>query len=264
LEKYAVLKQTVKTHYCLSIGAVVLMLTVAITLNGCKETTSQPATNGASESNTVQTPSQAPAKADNPTTAANQTPADNPTPADAAKPQPVAPAQEHKNLIDVIRSAKTWGPAREFMPMIGKEAPDFTLTDINGKQHKLSDYRGRNVILKFWATWCPPCKMTVPHLIELRKTVGEDKLAIMALSYVSSYPPNTAEMIKDFATSKKLNYPVFAIGSEGAWTLYDSVNSLPTVFFIDTEGRIKLVTSGLIPLDDFKAILEAQWPEGSI
>ena len=258
------LKQTVKTRYCLLIGAVVLMLAAAITLNGCKETTSQPATNGASESNNAQTPSQAPPKADTPAPDQNQTTTQSPTDADAAQLHVVASAEQKKSLVDVIRNARTWGPAREFMPMIGKEAPDFSLTDINGKQHKLSNYRGKDVILKFWATWCPPCKMTVPHVIELRKTFSEDKLAIFALSYISSYPPNTAEMIKEFATTKQLNYPVFAIGSEGAGTLYDSVNSLPTVFFIDTEGKIKLVTSGLMPLDDFKAVLEAQWPEGSI
>ncbi len=256
-------KQTVRTHYWLSIGVVILIV-AAITLNGCKETTSQPAPNGASESNNVQTPSQAPPKADAPAPDQNKATAQSPTVADAAQPNVAASAEQKKSLVDIIRGAKTWGPAREFTPMIGKQAPDFALTDINGKQHKLSDYRGKDVVLKFWATWCPPCKMTVPHLIELRKTFTEDKLAIFALSYVSSYPPNTAEMIKEFAADKEINYPVFAIGSEGAGNLYDSVNSLPTVFFIDAEGKIKLVTSGLMPLDDFRAILEAKWPEGSI
>src|SRR3972149_6773370 len=140
------------------------MLAAAITLNGCKETTSQPATNGASESNNAQTPSQAPPKADTPAPDQNQTTTQSPTDADAAQLHVVAPAEKNK----------------------------------------------------------------------------------------------------EFATAKEFNYLVFAIGSEGAGTLYDSVNSLPTVFFIDTEGKIKLVTSGLMPLDNFKAVLEAQWPEGSI
>ena len=105
--------------------------------------------------------------------------------------------------------------------------------------------------------------MAIPHIMELRKTVSDDKLAIMALSYVSSYPPNTAKMIKDLAVARELNYTVFAVGSDGAGTLYDSVVGLPTVFFIDTEGKIKIITSGLMPFDDFKATLEAQWPEGT-
>jgi len=245
-------KQTVKTHHCLSIGVFVVTLAVAITLTGCKEAASESAPNGASDSKNVQESPEAPAKVDNPSAA------------DTPQSHTVAPDQNKKSLIDVIRAARSWALAREFMPTIGKEAPDFTLTDVNGKKHKLSNYRGKNVILKFWATWCPPCKMTIPHLIELRKTVSEDKLAIMALSYVSSYPPNTAEMIKGLATSKKLDYPVFAIGSEGAGSLYDSVQSLPTLFFIDPEGKIKLITSGLMPLADFKAVLEAQWPDGAI
>ncbi|MHC4800158.1 MAG: peroxiredoxin family protein, partial [Planctomycetota bacterium] len=111
------------------------------------------------------------------------------------------------NLNEIIKARKDWDP---YIPWYGKLAPDFTLTDIAGKNHKLSDYRGRNVLIVFWATWCPPCQMMVPHLIELRKTLGEDNLAMLGISYITSYPPNTAEMIKMFTEIKKTNYTVFA------------------------------------------------------
>ena len=242
-----------KTHHFRLLGILIAILALTTILTGCKETTSEPSpTNGGSEPENVQTQPVAPAKVEIPTTA------------NVAESPTIAPAQPKKSLVDVLRTARTWGFAREFAPLIGKEAPDFTLTDIAGKKHKLSDYRGKNVILNFWATWCPPCKMTIPHMIELRKTVGEDKLAIMALSYVTSYPPNTAEMIKNLATEKKFNYPVFAVGGEGAGNPYDSVQSLPTIFFIDPEGKIKIAIAGMMSLNDFNAILEAEWPEEPI
>jgi len=254
-------KHTIKNmNYFRLLGTLLVMLAVATTQIGCKEATSKSAPNAPGEPKNVQTQSQPPAEIENPTS--DNVP-ESPTAPPAENKQTVATDRNKKNLIDIIRTARGWGPAREYIPVIGKEAPDFTLTDINGKEHKLSDHKGKNVILVFWATWCGPCKMAVPHLMELRKTVSEDKLAIMALSYVSSYPPNTAKMIKDFADAKELNYTVLPVGSDGAGTLYDSVNSLPTVFFIDTEGKMKIATSGLMPLDDFKAILEGDWPEGT-
>jgi len=245
------LKQPEKTSFCRLLGVLAVMLVIATTQIACKEATSKPTPNGPAETKNAQGQSQLPAEVNSPTSA------------NVAQSPAAPPAQNKKSLIDVIRAAKYWQPVRESIPLIGKEAPDFTLTDINGKQHKLSDYRGKNVILKFWATWCPPCKMTVPHLMELRKTVGEDKLAIMALSYISAYPPNTAKMIKDFATAKEINYTVLAVGSDGAGMPYDAVEGLPTFFFIDPEGKIKLVASNYMMQEEFKAVLEADWPEGT-
>ncbi len=84
------------------------------------------------------------------------------------------------SLHNVLSAARTWGPIHT--SWYGKEAPDFTMTDINGKEHKLSDYRGRDVMIIFWATWCMPCVIEVPHLISLRNAIGEDELAMLAIS----------------------------------------------------------------------------------
>jgi len=168
----------------------------------------------------------------------------------------VTPASAKLTLDEIIAARKHWGPI--YTTVYGKPAPDFTLTDITGKQHKLSDYRGKDVMIVFWATWCPPCRMTVPHLIELRKTASEDNLAILGLSVITTYPPNTAEMIKRFAATEKLSYTVVAADADAIGAPYNAVNSLPTIFFVDPEGKIKLVATGLVMLDEMKAILQAE------
>jgi len=153
------------------------------------------------------------------------------------------------SLNDVIKAAKTWGPA--FTSWRGKPAPDFALTDMTGKEHKLSDYRGRDVLVILWATWCGPCRMEIPHLIELRKTVGQDNLAMLAISN------ENPELVKKFVDQAGINYTVLL--DRGTMPgPYNAVRAIPSSFFIDPEGRIKLGTSGLVSLEEIKAILAAE------
>ncbi|MHC4112212.1 MAG: peroxiredoxin family protein [Planctomycetota bacterium] len=158
------------------------------------------------------------------------------------------------SLNDVIRSRKYWDTA--FTSWYGKMAPDFHLTDITGKQHRLSDYRGKDVMLVFWATWCRPCIMEIPSLVELRKTTDEDKLAMLAISYIT--PPNTTEMVKSLAEQRKLNYTVISVDASNVSEPYNQVNSIPCSFFIDPEGKIKLATIGVLSLNAINAILQAK------
>ena len=160
------------------------------------------------------------------------------------------------SLNDVIRAAKTWAPAYTYW--VGKMAPDFTLTDINGKQHTLSDYRGKNVMIIFWATWCGPCKAEVPHLIALRNLIGEDKLAMLAVSYISTFPPETTKKVTDFVEQNKINSTVFSIDGSTMPLPFSRITGIPCSFFIDSEGKIKLATEGLLSLGEIKAILQAE------
>jgi peroxiredoxin len=160
------------------------------------------------------------------------------------------------SLRDVIKAARTWQPV--YTSWFGQKAPDFTLTDINGKEHKLSDYRGKDVLINFWATWCGPCKIEVPHLIALRNLVGEDKLAMLAISYKSAYPPETTEKVKNFVEQNKINYTVFSTDAAAMPPLFSRVSGIPCSFFIDSEGKIKLATEGLLSLGEIKAILQAE------
>lgn len=160
------------------------------------------------------------------------------------------------SLNDIIRSRRGWDTA--FTSWYGKTAPDFTLTDIAGKQHKLSDYRGKDVMLIFWATWCGPCVREIPDLIELRKTIGEDKLGMLAISYITTMPPNTTDIIKGFVKRQNINYTVLAVDRNDVSAPYNQINGIPSSFFIDPEGKIKLATLGMMSSDTIKAILQAK------
>jgi peroxiredoxin len=158
-------------------------------------------------------------------------------------------------LAEIIARRRGWLPAHT--SWYGRQAPDFTVKDISGKSHTLSEYKGKNVILIFWATWCGPCIQEIPHLIELRNTTAENKLAMLAISFSS--PRESAEKVKNFvAANPTINYTVISTDRNTMPSPYNFVNAIPSSFFIDPEGRLKLATEGLIPLSQIKAIIEAE------
>ena len=162
--------------------------------------------------------------------------------------QPQAAATD--NLEDIIKSARSWGAA--FKPWFGKPAPDFKVTDIQGRKHSLSGYLGKNVLVVFWATWCPACNLEIPHLIELRKSISEDDLAIVAIS--NEQP----EHLKNFVAARGINYTIATAGNSVLPSPFIDVTGIPTTFFIDRKGQIKLAAVGLVELEETRAILKAQ------
>jgi len=112
-------------------------------------------------------------------------------------------------------------------------APDFTLSDLAGKPLRLSDYRGKVVLLDFWATWCDPCREETPHFVELQQKYGDRGLQIIGVSMDDSPDP-----VRKFYEQFHINYPV-VMGTATIGEAYGGVLGLPIAFLIDGEGRIR-------------------------
>jgi peroxiredoxin len=117
--------------------------------------------------------------------------------------------------------------------MKGAMAPDFTLQSLDGKTVHLSDYRGKAVLLNFWATWCAPCKIEMPWFVELQKQYGPEGLQIVGVAMDDASPKE----IGDFAKEMGVNYPVL-IGKEAVGDAYGGVQFLPESFYIDRNGKV--------------------------
>jgi peroxiredoxin len=133
-----------------------------------------------------------------------------------------------------------------FEKVIGTEAPELTVTTLDGETMSLSSLRGKRVVLDFWATWCPPCRKEIPHFIRLRSETSSDELIIIGLS------SEDAETIQQFAAENGINYPLSA-GRSDLPAPYSQVRSIPTTFFIDENGCITDVAVGYHDFESLRA-----------
>ena len=116
--------------------------------------------------------------------------------------------------------------------IIKSKAPDFTAKDLNGKTVSLSAFKGKVVLLNFWATWCPPCRAEMPSLNKLYNMLKPRGLEVVAVSTDRSISD-----IKDFIESHRVGFPVLFDSERSASKLY-RVFSMPTTFLIDRKGMI--------------------------
>lgn len=113
-------------------------------------------------------------------------------------------------------------------------APDFTLQSTDGKTVKLSDYRGKAVLLNFWATWCQPCKIEMPWFADLQKQYGPEGFQVVGVSVDED---SSAEEVSKFAQELGVNYPIL-MGKESVVDAYGGVQFLPATLFINRDGKI--------------------------
>jgi peroxiredoxin len=137
--------------------------------------------------------------------------------------------------------ARKHGPLKLVGDVQGVPAPDFTLPSLDGRKVKLSDYRGKAVLLNFWATWCPPCKVEMPWFADLQKQYAQDGFVVLGVAMDDTEPATIAK----FASQLGVNYEVL-LGTDKVSDDYGDVQYLPTTFYIGRDGTIVDKSTGLL------------------
>ena len=113
------------------------------------------------------------------------------------------------------------------MPAIASQ--DWSLVDVSGKTMNLSDFRGKWVLVNFWATWCPPCLAEIPDLVRMK----DEKIAVIGIAV--SY--RNRNEVTDFVKQHAISYPV-VMGSEDIASSFGGIDTLPTTFLYSPEGKL--------------------------
>lgn len=135
----------------------------------------------------------------------------------------------------------------------GQLAPDFTLTNLAGEEVTLSDLRGKNVILNFWATWCPPCEAEMPHFQNYYdQHAKEDNVEIIGVNV--TYAKEKVERVEQFVKSYKLTFPILLEPTEAVAKRYE-IFTIPTTYMIDTEGKVQRQIQGPLDLEALQSYI---------
>ncbi len=140
----------------------------------------------------------------------------------------------------------------------GNLAPEFELADLKtGNKVRLSDFKGKAVLLNFWATWCPPCKAEIPWFVDLQKDYGPQGLQVIGVAMDDA----DQETIEAFANDMGVNYLIL-LGTEKVGEDYGGVTGLPTTFYIARDGRIVKSVAGLISHADMERNVKLALKQG--
>ncbi len=137
-------------------------------------------------------------------------------------------------------------------PELRQIAPDFTLRDAEGRQVSLSDYRGKVVLLNFWATWCGPCRFEIPWFVDFERQFKDRGFAVLGVSM----DEEGWDAVRPYIARMRVNYRVL-MGDSMVSDLYGGVRSLPTSFMIDRDGRVARVHIGLVSRSEYQNDINA-------
>lgn len=126
-------------------------------------------------------------------------------------------------------------------------APTLVFKDIRGRTVRLSDYKGKVVLLNFWATWCPPCRAEMPDLIRMQREYRSRGLQVIGITY----PPGEIGEVRQFVRELGVNYPV-ALGTKETKTLFGETETLPLTVIIDRRGVIRERIEGILLPEEFE------------
>jgi thiol-disulfide isomerase/thioredoxin len=143
-------------------------------------------------------------------------------------------------LILVASSAVALSQERE-------KAPALVLRDLRGRPSRLSDYRGKVVLLNFWATWCPPCRAEVPDLVRWQREYRGGGLQVIGVTY----PPTNLARVRRFVRRQRVNYPVL-LGTHATKALFATGETLPMTIVVDREGYVRERIEGILLPDEFE------------
>jgi thiol-disulfide isomerase/thioredoxin len=141
----------------------------------------------------------------------------------------------------------------------GKVAPDFSLESLDGKTVRLSDFRGKAVLVNFWATWCQPCKIEMPWFEEMQKQYGPNGFQVLGIAMDDASKEDIAKFAKDIG----VNYPIL-IGKEAVGDAYGGVQFLPSSFFIDRDGKVVDRIFGLKSRSEIEDDIKAALGQGRV
>jgi peroxiredoxin len=156
-----------------------------------------------------------------------------------------------------LLSALLVGPTPAPADNVRKMAPNFTLSDSKGASVRLSDYKGKVVLLDFWATWCHGCKTEIPWYMEFQNKYKDEGLSVIGVSM----DDDGWKSVKPFIEEQKMNYAV-VIGDEALAKLY-AVDALPVTMLIDRNGKIAVTHAGMVEKDAFEKQIRALLQDGA-
>jgi cytochrome c biogenesis protein CcmG/thiol:disulfide interchange protein DsbE len=149
------------------------------------------------------------------------------------------------------------GAPQYLSPLQGKPAPPFTLEDLSGNQHTLAEFKGRALAINFWATWCAPCKIETPWLIDLRNQYAAQGFEVLAISADDIDRKNPRKLSEDkqeiahFVQRMHMPYPVLIDGDSVADS-YGDFEALPATFFLDRNGIVVAAQLGMTTRDELE------------